>query len=80
MSTQDDLLKSSEDSMFAQLTVEGPHRVAGSESVFLKIAVPATASNIRMKYDPVSMEQAQQTRELNRSVRLGFVPPVVSTR
>lgn len=50
------------------------------EPVFLKVAVPSTATNIRVSFDPVSIEEGRQTRELNRSVRLGFVPPAASTR
>jgi hypothetical protein len=50
------------------------------EPIFLKVAVQATADNVRVSFDPVSVEGIRQTREINRSVRLGFVPPAVSTR
>lgn len=55
-------------------------RVMIQEPVFLKFLVQASAENVRVSFDPVSVEEVRQTRELNRSVRLGFVPPAVSTR
>jgi hypothetical protein len=50
------------------------------EPAFLRVAVRATANNVRVSFDPVSVEEERQTRELNKSVRLGFVPPSASTR
>jgi hypothetical protein len=50
------------------------------EPIFLKIAVQATAKDVRVSFDPVSVEDAHQTRNINKSVRLGFVPPASSTR
>lgn len=50
------------------------------ETVFLKVSVNSTDTNVRLSFDPVSVEEMRQTREANRSIRLGFVPPTVSTR
>lgn len=62
------------------LTTTSSERVMTQEPVFLKVAVLATAASVRVSFDPVSVEQVRQTRELNRSVRLGFVRPTASTR
>ena len=76
----------SEESMFAQLSGEvtvttvSAARATAPETVFLKLALPSTATNVKVSFDPVSVEEGRQTRALNRSVRLGFVPPIASTR
>jgi hypothetical protein len=85
MAAQDELTRSSDDSLFAQLEFEPQvpmtvSKAASPDTVFLKVAVSATAQNVRMKFDPVSVEEVRQTRELNRSIRLGFMPPTSSTR
>lgn len=49
------------------------------EAVFLKVSLNSTDTNVRLSFDPVSVEDMRQTREVNRSIRLGFVPPTVST-
>ena len=75
----------SEDSVFALLASELTVTTVSSaraapETVFLKVAVPSTATKVRVSFDPVSVEEGRQTRALNRSVRLGFMPPSASTR
>jgi hypothetical protein len=76
----------SEDSVFAQLASEvtvttvSSAKATAPETVFLKVAVPSTATKVRVSFDPVSVEEGRQTRALNRSVRLGFMPPSASTR
>lgn len=62
------------------LTTTSSVRAMTQEPVFLKVAVLATAASVRVSFDPVSVEQVRQTRELNRSVRLGFELPAASTR
>lgn len=77
-----------EDSFFAQLTSETAEhevtirssQITSADKLFVKVAVPASAGNVLVKFDPVALEEARQTRQLNKSLRLGFVPPVVSTR
>ena len=76
----------SDDSLFAQLASEvtvttvSSAKATAPETVFLKVAVPSTATKVRVSFDPVSVEEGRQTRALNRSVRLGFMPPSASTR
>lgn len=76
----------SDESVFAQLagevtvTTVSSAKATAPETVFLKIAVPSTATKVRVSFDPVSVEEVRQTRALNRSIRLGFVPPSASTR
>ncbi len=50
------------------------------DTVFLKVSLNSTDTNVRLSFDPVTVEEMRQTREVNRSIRLGFVPPTVSTR
>lgn len=50
------------------------------DPVFLKVEFPVSAKSVCVSFDPVSMEEIRQTRELNQSIRLGFMPPAVSTR
>lgn len=78
--------ETSEDSVFAQLAGEVTVTTASSakatapETVFLKVALPSNVTTVRVSFDPVSVEEGRQTRALNRSVRLGFMPPSASTR
>lgn len=51
-----------------------------TDAVFLKVATNANATSVRVSYDPVSVEANRQTRELNKSMKLGFLPPAASTR
>lgn len=50
------------------------------EPLCLKVNIPSSATNVRISFAPVSIEEVRQTKELNRASRLGFVPPLVSTR
>lgn len=82
---QDDVTKPSDETSMPHPSAESAAfvtavRGATAERVFVKVATSATATVVRVKYDPVSLEEARQTRALNRAVRLGFVPPVASTR
>ena len=76
----------SEESVFAQFNIEASvttvsaAKPSARDAVFLKVAVPSTATTVLVSFDPVSMEEGRQTRVLNQSVRLGFVPPAASTR
>lgn len=49
-------------------------------TVYLKVAMPANATKVSVSFDPVAAEEVRQTRMLNQTVRLGFLPPAVSTR
>jgi len=51
-----------------------------NETVFLRVSVAATAKDVRVSFDPVTIEESRQTRQLNKSIRLGFTPPTSSTR
>ena len=84
MPTSNDFM-TAEDSMFAQLSSEPPETTAGSrlavtEADSLSVAVSSAAEQVNLSFDPVSVEEARQTRALNRSMRLGFTPPTASTR
>lgn len=52
---------------------------SGRSAVFLTVTLPATASKVKISYDPVSVEAARQTREINTAIRIGYVPPERST-
>jgi hypothetical protein len=85
MSTRE-FQSSPEDSLFAALTAQLPKSTAASRSAasaeveVLKSALAASAQVVSFTFDPVSIEDAQQTRQLNKSLHLGFSPPVASTR
>lgn len=86
MPIQTEHVDSFEPSAFAQLpeatnvvTMTG-QRLGSATGVYLRVEVPATAAEVRVAFNPVGVEEVRQTKELNRSVRLGFVPPVASTR
>ena len=84
MSTRD-FQSAPEDSLFAALIAElpqttVPNKFGPSEGDALKSTLPATAQDVTFSFDPVSLDDARQTRQLNRSLRLGFMPPVDSTR
>jgi hypothetical protein len=76
----------SEQSLFAQfnsevaVTTVSAAKPTAQDAVYLRVAVPSTATTVRVSFDPVSVEEGRQTRVLNQSVRLGFVPPTTSTR
>jgi hypothetical protein len=46
----------------------------------LDVVLPVNAKDVCVSFDPVSLEDARQTRELNQMARLGFVPISVPTR
>lgn len=78
--------ESFEESVFAAFTAEAGGSTASatkaassSATEFLRVAVPSTAQSVKMTFNPVSVEERRQTRELNRALRLGFMPPTTST-
>ena len=78
--------ESSDTSIFGHLSAEPQVSVVPQfgattrAEVFLRVAVSGAAHSVKLSFDPVSAEEVRQTRELNRSIRLGFVPPTSSTR
>ena len=49
-------------------------------AAFVKVGVMAGAESVKVTFDPVSVDSVRSTRELNRVVQLGFVPPTISSR
>lgn len=62
----------------APLASRGSSTAAGA--TVLKAELPASARHVVLVFNPVAAEDVQQTRELNQAMRLGFAPPLASTR
>lgn len=69
-------------STLAPFTITGTNTSAlsGAAVSFVSVAVPTKNEKVSISFDPVSAEARRQTRELNQVIRLGFKPPVSSTR
>lgn len=78
MHTLEEALRAQQVAQVQVASVSAPLSLVG-EAVFLKVSLNSTDTNVRLSFDPVSVEDMRQTREVNRSIRLGFVPPTVST-
>jgi hypothetical protein len=58
----------------------GPSSIMDHGTPQLKVSVPAGANTVKASFDPVSAEDARLTRLLNKTLELGYEPPLSSTR